>query len=243
MLAYFIGDGSGGSNGTGLMAGSGDSGDEGGTVPGNTSGGGDCGIYIRKGVLVDKLGKAAIHFCGLKPWVVSSSSTALCSLSGEVPPTLLLAALNGSVVGICSSDSNVEFSLQSKAGKRVCIRQETSGGKEHLALTPCIGLGVVRSIDINNVDADGEGEVHVISPVDPRYADDSGGSLHFGSNDANEPLPNVQMALVQGTLALPHSLLFSPSMPCLPYMTSASAGDGSAQAKARNNVKRKPFHH
>ena len=78
----------------------------------------------------------------------------------------------------------------------------------------CVGLGVVRHVD------ESAGKLLLITPTPVRS------------------LPE-NVLLVMGPMQLPMSMTYSPLMPTHPFMTSESAGDGSAKMKARNNVKRR----
>ena len=215
------------------------------------------GIYIRNGALVDKQGAIAAIFAGLKPWVAPSSAVALGSLADDVPAHLLPALMNASLVGVCESENDQVLSLQINCSSEVNrgnnddenivapapvpavfnTRQELVGSVGHLAMTPCIGLGVVRSINLQ------QKQFHLLSPIDPNKGSKfcAGSAGRPGREDRSQGPAASPVALVRGSMVLPVALLFSPALPCHPYLTSASAGDGAAQTRARNNVKRRIY--
>jgi len=215
------------------------------------------GIYIRSGTLVDKQGAIAATFAGLKPWVAPSSVVALGSLADDVPAHLLPALMNASLVGVCESENDQVLSLQINGSSEANrgnnndemivapahvpalfnTRQELVGSAGHLAMTPCIGLGVVRSINLQ------QNQFYLLSPIDPNKGSKfcAGSADRPGLEGRSQRPAASPVALVRGSMVLPVALLFSPAFPCHPYLTSASAGDGAAQTRARNNVKRRIY--
>ena len=194
-------------------------------------------LYIRNGSLVDKHSTISTCFCELLPWVAPSAAISLGSLSDDLPSELLPAAVNASIVGLCRSEVSEELNLQPRQTNRASSQNvfrtqlELRGALGHIALTPCVGLGVVRSIDLLR------GEVHVLTPVDLACSLPPLGNigLHTGVHHA------IQTALIRGFMAIPSTMLFSPALPCHAYLTHDSAGDGTAHTKARNNVKRRSY--
>ncbi len=194
-------------------------------------------IYVRNGTLVDKLGFIYTEFCSITALSLPLHENAIACLSDEIPINLLLAALNASLVGICVSNrrnwkSHCLSSNVSAASNTITIQQETRNFSDtncdslHLGLLPCIGLALVRSVNVSSK------SMHVLCPS------------HINSTALNiiqKKYDNYGIALIRGRMALPAFMQFSPGMPIHPYMTNDSAGDGSSQTKARNNVKRRTY--
>jgi len=210
------------------------------------------GIYIRSGALVDKQGVLAAVFAGMKPWIAPASAVALGRLADDVPAHLLPALMNASLIGICETENSQELLLcnHNSSGKNIDndteshlaastifqTRQELAGALGHVAVTPCHGLGVVRSINLQ------QKQFYLLSPVDPNTSSwYCAGPTDRPGMGASEGRTVSPVALVRGSMALPVSLLFASNFPCHPYLTSASAGDGAAQTRARNNVKRRTY--
>ena len=184
------------------------------------------GFHIRRGALVDTAGAIALKFMGSTPLGVKFSEIILRVQLGGIPPRLMLAAINGSMVGIVHHPSyhpDIQASQQyssysscsasSSSGSRIRrvrlrapqtkwqgidTREEPIANAEELdvhvryidgeeereekesmrdfdiycdmgdissespdELSVCIGLGIVRSIDIEKQ------LVHLVTPLDP----------------------------------------------------------------------------
>jgi polynucleotide 5'-kinase involved in rRNA processing len=220
------------------------------TVSGLGSWSDDDTIYIRNGTLVDKNNHISKVFCSMQPWLVSTCNTSLGCIAGEIPSHLVLAVMNASLVGICTSTNYKSIALESEdedayrnayGGKnendsgsgsgssdssdsstkmRIRMRQESHDDDGNIGMSPCLGVGVVRSIDLKNE------QLHLLCPV----------------NISSYIPPSNTICLIRGSaMTLPAFLIFSKTMPCHPYMTNDSAGDGALQTKARNNVKRRTY--
>jgi hypothetical protein len=95
-----------------------------------------------------------------------------------------------------------------------------------------VGLAIVRAVDLLNR------HLVVISPVD---GDDLLVSSDERDSRYDHSVQDSRVVLARGTSGqqLPNVLLFATGLPCYPYLSSESAGEGSAKMKARNNVKRR----
>lgn len=184
-------------------------------------------IHIRNGTIVDKGGLLCAAFCGQVPFVASMPDTSLGCLSDAVATQLLPAVINASIVGVCLSGAHTQKSitLEDSEGSTIKFRQELRDSRGHIGMSPCVGLAVVRSIDVK------KSQLHILCPE----------ALNVTAAHMLLENPATSIALIRGSMALPLLLMFSPSMPCHPYMTNDSAGDGSLQTKARNNVKRRVY--
>lgn len=185
----------------------------------------------------------------------------------EVPYSLYPALLNSSVVGLVgsvghieqrtedvklsfpsstSNDQELELRMSMRCGQaypthsddNLWLRynqQQTGDQRYHhdhdalgepvvaeadpckeLALLQCQGLGVVTALDIPGK------RIHLHNP------------MLSGDTNTENGVGAAVGAIIRGQLTLPQSLLSQG-----PYLTDMSAGDGNAQGKARNNVKRR----
>jgi polynucleotide 5'-kinase involved in rRNA processing len=182
-------------------------------------------VQIRNGAMVDPLGAVAVALVSQTPIIIPFERIvwATLPLCGDLPPRLLLAALNASLVGILVLPAvhSSERSIVAQSRKR--LRHRTEGEFEITYATdvptaPCVGMGIVRAVDMKNQ------RLFLTSPV------------------AEELLtrPDTVLCLVKGNnLQLPTAMVYSPLLPVFPYMSSESTGEGSAQLRTRNNVKRR----
>jgi polynucleotide 5'-hydroxyl-kinase GRC3/NOL9 len=128
------------------------------------------------------------------PYIVSVSDINIGSAFGSMPYSQTLRVLNASVVGLCYSENTSQ-----DAGN----------------LLPCLGLGIVRSIDVSS------NKLYILTPLD---------------------ITTVQRVthLLVGKLELPSSLLQTETFksPYLALHAMASEGTGAGAGKSRNNLLR-----
>lgn len=84
------------------------------------------GFYIRKGTIVDGTGALAVALMGCVPLGVHFSEVILQVQSMSVPPRLILAAMNASIVGIVSYAK--DFDERSVGIRRVTLTSTGRGG-------------------------------------------------------------------------------------------------------------------
>ena len=137
----------------------------------------------------------------------------------DVPINLSFALFNASLVGVmtASVDSGAQktFSFYTPQGTKTTF---TCNCSREYTLSPCLGLGIVKSIDISNP------SLSLIIPENEK--------LTLLKQDS-------RTILVRGMMQLPVVMVYSPSFPFLPYQSGELAGEGLSSMKARNNVKRK----
>ena len=115
------------------------------------------------------------------PYRISWQNLAVCICHESVPPALTMAALNASLVALCTLNTEAAASVpyyQATAGQYPKILRE-------LPLMPCLGYGVIRGIDATN------GYIYLISP------------------EPAERLALVN-CLVMGGIRLPENMLLDP---------------------------------
>mmetsp|Transcript_1689 Transcript_1689/g.1839 ORF Transcript_1689/g.1839 Transcript_1689/m.1839 type:complete len:916 (-) Transcript_1689:12-2759(-) len=213
------------------------------------------GFHIRRGALVDIGGAIAIATMGAAPLSVHISQVVLKLQCGDIPPRLVLAAMNASIVGILCRDhlppgssgsvqtvklkmpslacnESYDYEEESDTDEQINSRVDQKKEDIHIEIDydgdnevtsnahplPCIGLGIVRAIDIQKQ------LIYLITPVNPILL-----------NEMKD-----KICLVRGHLQIPSIMMFAPDvMPIHPYMSSEVTGEGSTAMKARNNVKRR----
>jgi hypothetical protein len=186
-------------------------------------------VLVRNSALVDPLGLLAVGTVSQAPYAVPFSRLVLGTLpaAGDLPVRLMLAAMNASLVGILVIPA-VEGYAQGSSGEpasSVCKKRLRHGENEfdlsyttEIPILPCVGLGIIRAVDIASE------RILLTTPVDEQLL----------------MAQNTKLLLVKGNgLQVPTALTYSPLLPCFPYMSSESAGEGSAQLRTRNNVKRR----
>lgn len=211
------------------------------------------GICIRNGALIDPQGSLALRLLAQPPYAVPFSHLSLGTIptAGDLPARLMLAAVNASLVGIVAfedlppsaTSASVSAGVNVSAGAsgelsegsiNLCEMHHRSkksfrlGGVEfqlscldQYPVARCIGVGIIRVVDIPNQ------RIILCTPVD--------GALLTA--------PQTKLCLLKGNnLSLPAMLTYSPLLPTFPYMSSESSGEGSAQLRTRNNVKRRAQH-
>lgn len=137
----------------------------------------------------------------------------------DVSINLSFALFNASLVGIMTasveSGAQKTFGYVTPGGTK---RTFTCNCSREYTLSPCLGLGIVKFIDISA----------------PNLA------LIVPENEKFELLKqDSRTVLVRGIMQLPVVMVYSPTFPFLPYQTGELAGEGLSCMKARNNVKRK----
>jgi hypothetical protein len=109
----------------------------------------EMGVTLNQGGILDPENKIALHLAAAKPYAVPFDSVRYFlpgqDWKNEEDPdqSLILDALNGSVVGLCHSKQNRTNSDQPAATQKVDADSEESAD----TLLPCFGIGIVRSID------------------------------------------------------------------------------------------------
>lgn len=177
-------------------------------------------IQIRGGAVVDPLGALAVALVSQAPVSVPFSEIVFATLpvSGDLAPRLMLAAFNASLVGmlVLPDDNSVALST-ARLRHPSAVEFEITYASE-VPVVPCAGMAIVRAVDVANQ------RVLLSTPVELE-------SL---------VRPGCKLCLVKGAnLQLPTALCYSPLLPVFPYMSSESTGEGSAQLRTRNNVKRR----
>jgi hypothetical protein len=218
-------------------------------------GGSAGGVCIRNGAIVDPLGLLALRLVSLPPLLVPFAAVALGTLpvSADVPPRLLLAAMNGALVGIMrvedtdrSGSVPVSTVHVDQYGEEQVVVEDQEvdligGSRKRLKLMEqefdlsclqdtcppllCCGIGVVRAVDIPNQ------RIVLTTPFDVAS------SPHHLTRGKSA---SFRLCLLKGNnFQLPSVLSYAPTFPCFPYLSSESAGEGAATLRTRNNVKRR----
>ena len=109
-------------------------------------------LHIRNGALVDRNGAVSTALCSERAYGIPFAQAAMtCHGSSDIPKDLLPAVLNGSLVGVLSTDQAASASASTHSSSE----GQTAGPPR-----PCVGLGVVRHVDQRN------DRVFVIIPTD-----------------------------------------------------------------------------
>lgn len=193
------------------------------------------GCYIRNGTVVDRSGVIANALMASQAYRVPFDIVSLRMTTAGVPPRLILAAFNASIVGITEG--------KGKGGGGNGI-DGGNGGNGHVLLehgstvfsldcdgvfdptARCFGLGIVRAVEVATK------SLLIITPSPPSQA----------SSSSDTPLrirDSKTACLVLGDLGLPQLFVYGLNLPCYPYMSGECAGEGSLVMKARTNVKRR----
>ena len=176
-------------------------------------------MSLRSGSLIDPSGIIArALFSGVT--VAAPLDSIYLRYICAVPANLSFALFNASLVAISTSDDIAmppkTFSYITPEGDKKTFTCNCSG--EYLELSPCLGLGIVKSIDLSSC------SLALIVPERERFSLAKQESL---------------TVLIRGSIQLPIIFIYDPSSPFLPYQTGELAGEGLNSMKARNNVKRK----
>jgi len=251
----------GGSVGSDLDAMAEDEPDAGGDITDGREGGASArqgiSVSIKNGSLIDPNGVLALSMLALRPLSVPMSAVSLRSAVTDIPPRLLLAAVNASLVGILANDSVNNPPTVVRLGTASSTDGDATAGRgggfacdldcsSRFVLQPCVGVGIVRDVDL------AARCLHVISPCAPQLL---GSDLSFGNTDYSLHIPKGykgrsipnnypggslnNCCLLKSNIALPIGLLFAPDFPSNNYLSSDVSGEGAAAMKHRNNVKRK----
>eukprot|EP00978_Attheya_sp_CCMP212_P010220 scaffold24561_cov64-Attheya_sp.AAC.7 len=108
----------------------------------------EMGVTLNQGGILDPENKIALHLAGARPYAVPFDSVRYFlpgqDWKNEEDPdqSLVLDALNGSVVGLCHSKHNLTHNHQPATPKNDTDPEESAD-----TLLPCFGIGIVRSID------------------------------------------------------------------------------------------------
>lgn len=190
-------------------------------------------IYIRTGTLVDSSGFISCELARSPCLQLPFHAIRIRSRSQEVRPSLVLAALNASIVGLIGSTSSISSSAMNGG---VMSRLHHRPSNTTFALdcigtfndvTPCHGLAIIRSIDIPGAVALAICPEAVASETISRGRQ-SGYS--YGED---------KLLLARSCIALPMPFLFGNNMPYMPYLSAELAGEGAAAMRSRSNVKRR----
>ncbi|CAM9457960.1 unnamed protein product [Pylaiella littoralis] len=190
--------------------GSGGGGDGGG---GGGGGGRSRSASVRGGKVYDQEHEVAALLAAASPRRVPWRAVQIRVMVGSVSPSFVLHALNGALVGLVTmpkqpgGGGGVGFagSAEPPAGEGLICLAETP-------LAPCVGLGIVRSVDVD------KRVLYVLTP------------------EPSEVLKDVNV-LVMGSLQLPMVMLYDPSLCAHPYFSSEAVGGGVI--KSRNNLLRR----
>jgi len=151
-------------------------------------------------------------------WLNSSSCTAaplvLQVLHSSVPASQLFYALNGAVVGLCTTDLKPQHgqAVGASAGGQAAA---AAAAEEQPAPPRCLGLGIVRAADARRR------RLHILTAI-PESELESVGVLQLGR------------------LELPASMLQTGAHMC-PYLalfSLSSTGTGAGAIKSRGNLLR-----
>jgi hypothetical protein len=168
---------------------------------------------IKNGSVCDPDGVIATAVLAKTTMRASFNNTALTLCTSEIHPRMLLAAFNVSIAGMVSlpADFHTESVNLKLNHKRFSVRHTAAA-----PLLPCVGVAIVRAVDIENKSL-------LLIPT----------TFNRSSDDDNDIL------LVRSNTQLPMVLQYTPGQPCYPYITGEIEGEGSAVMKARTNLKRK----
>eukprot|EP01038_Epipyxis_sp_PR26KG_P007687 gene7687-10457_t len=186
------------------------------------------GLCIRNGCILDNDGIIAMALLKINPLILPFENIQISINNKSLPPSMLLAALNLSVVGISTNHNNnssdeiitkqFKYCLPNLSGNEAIISTfpvKFSMGS-NVFFQPCEYIGIVRAVDPLNQ------QVILISP---NFLDQQ----HNKSN----------IALLKGSIQLPNLLIYSSRFPIFPYLSSESNGEGSYIMKGRSNMKRR----
>ncbi|CBN74160.1 conserved unknown protein [Ectocarpus siliculosus] len=193
-----------------------------GLVDGEKVTGGDSGrlrhASMRGGKMYDLDHEVAVLLASARPRRVPFRAVQIRIMNGSVSPSLVLHAINGALVGLVAMarqpweggrSGSVGGGAERPPGEGLVCLAETP-------LAPCVGLGIVRSVDVE------KRVLYVLTPEPP------------------EVLRDVNV-LVMGPLQLPMVMLYDPNWCSHPYFSSEVVGGGVI--KNRNNLLRRGGQH
>lgn len=197
-------------------------------------------IHIRNGACVDSAGHLPTALMYLTEESVAISQSCFHLIGSTIPPRLLLAAFNVSIVGITTSPTQmnsqenyrttrlqvpnevfgIDATSNTTATNTICLNYEMNESSLHLL--PCEGLGIISDFDLQR------SIVHIITPED------------LVLPNINDYRKESLLHLTRGIMQLPSSLMYNISgQVCAPYLCSENFGEGSAALYARSNIKRR----
>ncbi|CAB1116186.1 unnamed protein product [Ectocarpus sp. CCAP 1310/34] len=173
---------------------------------------------MRGGKMYDLDHEVAVLLASARPRRVPFRAVQIRIMNGSVSPSLVLYAINGALVGLVAMarqpweggrSGSVGGGAERPPGEGLVCLAETP-------LAPCVGLGIVRSVDVE------KRVLYVLTPEPP------------------EVLRDVNV-LVMGPLQLPMVMLYDPNWCSHPYFSSEVVGGGVI--KKRNNLLRRGGQH
>lgn len=156
------------------------------------------GATLRAGVLYDKGHGIAALLAAKRPRRVPWRAVKIRVMTGAVPPNLILHAINGALVGLVASPEPWRGEADDNKNSNGGVHARGEGLLACLAetpLAPCVGLGLVRSVDVERR------VLYVLTP------------------EPVEVLKRVNV-LVKGAVQLPNEMVFDPSFCSQPYFSS-----------------------
>lgn len=178
-------------------------------------------INICNGIINDPQGYLAYAMMRLKPFSIPFQNMNLISLQNEKATSMTIALLNASIVGILQPHVDVDVSLEftierfndQRNDKKFELKMKSSLDSD-FTLPPCLGIGLVRSIDVSSQ------RLFVLTPINKISSIDN------------------KVILARGSIPIPSTLTNAPGLLCYPYATNEAFGEGSSNMKHRTNVKR-----
>ncbi|CAM9565538.1 unnamed protein product, partial [Ectocarpus fasciculatus] len=170
---------------------------------------------MRGGKMYDLDHEVAVLLASARPRRVPFRAVQIRVMNGSVSPNLILHAINGALVGLVAmprlggGSGSGGVGAEPPPGEGLVCLAETP-------LAPCVGLGIVRSVDVE------KRVLYVLTPEPP------------------EVLRDVNV-LVMGPLQLPMVMLYDPNWCSHPYFSSEVVGGGVI--KNRNNLLRRGAQH
>jgi len=168
-------------------------------------------LSIKYGALHDASGAAAFALVSSGVLNVPFSHLVLGFPGGAVPVQHFLSAINASLVGLGTCEGTAERQTGTLAF-------DVKSDKD-VALQPCVGLGIVRSISQDEKRV----EVHAPCFLRPRLLAPAG----------------AKMCLLKGAIPLPVQLMCAPWAPVHPYCSGEMVGESGNVMKSRTNLKRR----
>ena len=167
------------------------------------------GASMRGGKVYDLEHQVAALLAAARPRRVPWKTVQVRIMTGSVSPSLALHAINGALVGLVAMPGQPGNGggggLGPLGGGELICLAETP-------LAPCVGLGIVRSVDVE------KRVLYVLTP------------------EPSEVLRDVNV-LVVGSLQLPMVMVYDPNWCSHPYFSSEAVGGGVI--KNRSNLLRK----
>lgn len=177
--------------------------------------------YVRNSSVSDPTGAVAAVLSAEIPYMVPIAAVSIRIMNSAVSPNFTLLALNGALVGLLAAPQYRNHTQRQQQSTQI----DGEDGSSHTQIVPhclpsniiapCLGLGIVRSIDMD------AGILYVITPVPA------------------ERLVSCTV-LSKGSQHLPSEMLFDGQSCCHPYLSSeALTAGGGAAMKSRSNLQRR----